>query len=189
MLLPVFLHLVRDEVECAIDDLLVKLQLFFLLVKVLRGSLDLDRIEVKQLVLLLKDFEKTLDLNPLVQDEVLNIPRSSNLLLIAFFLLLHLCLNFVNVLVVGPDAKLCLLLLFCDGFLDFLLLPSRLCNLLVKLSNSSHVVGVLVFLQLNDLVFLQNCAFKVLVLLLVNDIGHALHLPDIHRGGLEPLHI
>lgn len=56
MLLPVFLHLVHDETKSAVDDLLIKFQLSLLLVKVLHGALNLDRIEVEKLVLLLEHF-------------------------------------------------------------------------------------------------------------------------------------
>ena len=145
MLLPVFIHLVHDETKSAVDDLLIKFQLSFLLVKVLHGALDLDRIEVEKLVLLLKHFEKTLNLYTLMQDKVLNIPGCFDLLLVALFLLLHLCLNFVNVLIVSSDFLLCLLLFFCYCFFDFLLLPSCLCNLFIKLSDSCHVLIILVF--------------------------------------------
>lgn len=189
MLLSVFLHLVHDETKSAVDDLLIKFQLSLLLVEVLYGALDFDRIEVEKLVLLLEHFEKTLNLYTLMQDEVLNISGCSDLLLVAFFLLLHLCLNFVNVLIVSSDSLLCLLLFFCNCFFDFLLLPSCLSNLFVKLSYSCIVVIVLIFLKLNDRFLLGDGTFKVNILLLVNHASHALHFSNVHGGGLEPLYI
>ena len=68
-------------------------------------------------------------------------------------------------------------------------MPSCLSNLFVKLSDSSHVFIILVFLKLNDRVLLGDGAFKVNILLLVNHVSHALHFPYVHGGGLEPFYI
>ena len=56
MFLLIFVHLFLDEAKGAIDNLLIELQLSFLLIEVFLRSLNLHRIEVKQLVLLLEHF-------------------------------------------------------------------------------------------------------------------------------------
>ena len=56
MFLLIFVHLFLDEAKGTIDNLLIELQLSFLLIEVFLRSLNLHRIEVKQLVLLLEHF-------------------------------------------------------------------------------------------------------------------------------------
>ena len=57
MLLAILVHLLLDEAESTIDDLLVELQLSLFLVQILLCTLDLNWVEVEQLVFLLKDLE------------------------------------------------------------------------------------------------------------------------------------
>ena len=57
MLLSVLLHLVLNEAEGAINDLLVELQLRLLLIQVFLRALDFHRVEVQELVLLLEDLQ------------------------------------------------------------------------------------------------------------------------------------
>ena len=189
MLLPVLLHLVHNEAECAIDDLLIQLELSLLLIEIFHGSLDLDWVEVKQLIFLLEDFEKTLSLNSLMQDQVLNVSCCLDFLLELLLHRLHLSLHRVDALVVGADALLSLQFFLCNGFFDLLFLSAGLSYLLVELCNSGHVLSVLLLCERDDLVLLLNCALQVSVFLLVNDSCHALDLPHVLNGGLKPLDI
>ena len=63
MFLTIFFHLLLDETKSSINDLLVKLQFSFLLVKIFLSSSDFDWVKVEKLVLLLEDFENTLGLD------------------------------------------------------------------------------------------------------------------------------
>ena len=72
MLLLVFVHFLLDESESPVDDLLVKLELCFFLVKVFLGAADFDRVEVKQLVFLLEHLVEPLDLHTRMQDFILD---------------------------------------------------------------------------------------------------------------------
>mmetsp|Transcript_16591 Transcript_16591/g.22407 ORF Transcript_16591/g.22407 Transcript_16591/m.22407 type:complete len:261 (-) Transcript_16591:8-790(-) len=109
--------------------------------------------------------------------------------MILLFHVLHLGLNRLDLLVVLPDPLLRPLFLLSDRFLDLLLLPASVCDLAIEILNSAHVVCILLFCELNDLVFFVHGAVEVGVLLPVNHVGHALDLAHVGRGRLKPLHV
>lgn len=131
VLLPVLFHLVLNEAECTVDDLLVEIQLILLLPQVLHRTLNLDWIEVQQLILLLEHFQQALRLHALVQNDILNFASRTDFLLILLLHLLHLISHTVDVLVVRPDTFLSLFLLLCDSLPDLLLLLACISNLAV----------------------------------------------------------
>jgi len=122
MFLPVLFHLVLDEAECPVDDLLIKLQFSLLLIQVFHRALNFHWVEVEQLVLLLEHFEQALSLHALMQDNILNFACCSNLLLILFLHLLHLVSYAIDVLIVGADAVFGFPFLFSNGLFDLLFL-------------------------------------------------------------------
>ena len=111
MLLAILIHLLLDEAESTVDDLLVELQLSLLLVQILLRTLDLNRVEVEQLVFLLQDLEQALCLYALMQDFILDAPSELDLLLVLSLFLLHLLLDLADLLIKDHDLLFCVLFL------------------------------------------------------------------------------
>ena len=111
MLLAILIHLLLDEAKGAIDDLLIELQLGLLLVQILLCTLDLNRVEVEQLVFLLKDLEQALCLYALMQDFILYASSELDLLLVLCLFLLHLLLDLADLFVQDNDLLFCVLFL------------------------------------------------------------------------------
>ena len=189
MLLAILIHLLLDEAESAIDDLLVKLKLSLFLVQILLCTLNLNWVEVEQLVFLLKDLEKALRLHAFVQDFILNAPSELDLLLILGLFLLHLLLDLADLLVEDHDLLFCVLFLERYGSPDIKLLLALLGYQPVQLLDLGLIVFVLLISQLNYTVFLRDLIISVLVLLFFNDLSHLFDLMDGLGRCLKPLHI
>ena len=156
MLLAILIHLLLDEAKGAVDDLLVELQLCLLLVQILLCTLDLNRIEVEQLVFLLKDLQKALCLYALVQDFILYASSELDLLLVLGLFLLHLLLDLADLFVQDNDLLFCVLFLERYGSPDVELLLSLLSYKPVQFLDLGLIVFVLLIGQLDYLVFLRD---------------------------------
>ena len=143
MLLAILIHLLLDEAEGAIDDLLVELQLSLLLVQILLCTLDLNRIEVEQLVFLLKDLQEALCLYALMQDFILYASSELDLLLVLGLFLLHLLLDLADLLIEYNDLLFCVLFLERYGSPDVELLLALLSYEPVQLLDLGLVVFIL----------------------------------------------
>ena len=189
MLLSVLLHLVLNEAEGAINDLLVELQLCLLLIQVFLRALDFHWVEVQELVLLLEDLQEALRLHPLMQDNVLNLSSSFNLLLILFLHHLHFIAHAINILIMGSDALFHLFLLVSNRLLDLLLLLARLSYLAIEVVDGCAILCILLLSLSDDDFLLCNSTIKMRVLLPVDNIAHFLDLLYSCCSCLEPLDI
>ena len=156
MLLPVLFHLVHDEAECTIDDLLIQLEFGLLLIEILHSSLDLDRIEVEQLVFLLQNLQEALCLYALMQDFILYASSELDLLLVLGLFLLHLLLDLADLFVEDYYLLFCVLFLERYGSPDVELLLALLSNEPVQFLDLGLVVFILLVGQLNYPVFLRD---------------------------------
>ena len=158
MLLLVFLHLFLDETESAVDDLLVELQLGLLLVEVLLGTSDLDRVEVQKLVFLLEYLQEALGLHSFVKNLGLDASSQFDLLLVHGFHLLSFLLDLVDLEIQFLDLPPSLFLLLSDGLLHIKVFLPFLGNEPVELLDLALVRLVLGIRLLNNLVFLRYLA-------------------------------
>ena len=187
VLLPVFLHLLLDEAERTVNDLLVELQLGLLLVEIFLRPSDLDRIEVEQLILLLEYFEEPLGLHAFVEYFVLDAPCQLDLLLVLGLHHLGLLLHLVDLVVKHLYLLPRFLLLLGDGLLDVQVFLPLLSDHAVELFDFLLVLLVLLVCLRDNLVLLGDLHASLLVLLLVDELDHGLNLLHSLVGRLEPL--
>ena len=189
MLLFILFHLLLNEAKRAVDDLLIKLQLCFLLVQVFLGSSDLDRVEVKQLVLLLEQFEETLSLYALVKDLILLVTTHFDLLLVQGLHSLSFLLDIADLFIKNINLSLGLFP-FLGNISSYIeLLLALLSDLLVKLFDLSLIFSVSFVGFLDNADFLLNVSIHILVFLLIHDCSHSLDIFDRSCCCFKPLAI
>ena len=168
MFLAIFLHLLLDEAECTIYDLLVELQFGLLLVEIFLSSSDFDGVKVQKLILLLEYLEESLRLHPLMQNLVLDTSCQLDLLLVLRLHHLSLLLHFMDLIVKHFNLLSSLLFLFCNRLFDIQVFLALFSYHSVKFLDLSLIRFVLLIGLRDNFVLFRNLAASLLILLFID---------------------